>query len=125
MHASKKNEIRYESNEAILNLRNDTIQIINNYLATSGLSAKEKDELVPKIQKQNVNQVYEFYQSLYQISYGSLQITKTKNNDHIQNSINKYSIFPYKQEILKLLNLSRVLCVVSQNGTGKTTQVSY
>ena len=53
MYVTKKNEAQYIPNEATLKLATGTNALIEAYLKIANLTAKEKDELTPRIRKQN------------------------------------------------------------------------
>ena len=67
------------------------------------------------------NQVYEFYQNIYQLSNISLQIPKLALRNDTESA--KYAISAFRQDIMKAINLNRVVCIVSEAGIGKTTQI--
>lgn len=85
------------------------------------LSAKECDDLTPKIQKPNSNQLHSFYKSQVKFELNQPSVPKILANSDF---FAYYPIHLYKQEILKMINLNRFLFIGGDSGLGKTTQIA-
>lgn len=138
----KKDEYQYVVNQARLRLSDKSKELLNMKSSSISLGTKEKEDLIPRIQKPNSNlnetctRIYIRYIMKSLIIKGSSLYEHYRRLDSIPNISplipnltvnNKDILFPIdllEKEIVEFISSNRLVMIAGETGLGKTSRVS-
>jgi HrpA-like RNA helicase len=122
----KPNSLTKNHTGNVIKLQNSSIQLISNSIENFPLSNVEYKSLLPLTKRRNANQsqaIRQSNKSKKSLNKIAPQIPKLKINSDILNFRQSLNIMSKREEIVKAIDLNRVVIIAGETGCGKTTQI--